>query len=71
MPKPGKTHRGAMKRFTPAKGQDKVGIFYRSRANAGHLNTKKSHDRRARLSQETVVHKHDRKRIQQLIGKYH
>lgn len=69
LPKPGKTHRGAYARFTPAVKPNESGLIYRSRACAGHLNLKKSNPRRDRLRRPSVVSKADQRHIEQLLGR--
>lgn len=67
-PKPGKTHKGAAKRFTRATKYHESGLIYRSRQGASHLNIKKDSARRSRLSRPALVSKADRKRMITLLG---
>lgn len=69
LPKPGKTSRAALKRFTPATGPYDKGLIYRSQQGASHFNTKKDNSRRTRLKRPALVSKADQRRIRRLFGR--
>lgn len=58
-----KTHRSAKKRFK----RTGSGKWTRRRAFKDHLMTKKSGNRRRRLSKPAVVHASDRRRLERLL----
>jgi large subunit ribosomal protein L35 len=58
-----KTNRGAAKRFRTTKS----GKIKRSKANAGHIFTKKSPKRKRHLRSSTLIASVDQKRIKRLI----
>ncbi len=58
-----KSNRGAVKRFRKTKS----GKIKRSKANAGHIFTKKTTKRKRHLREATVVHASDKKRVARLI----
>ncbi len=58
-----KTHRGAAKRFK----KTKTGKIKRFHAYHSHLLEKKSPKRKRKLRGSTLVHKHDMKRVAQLL----
>lgn len=69
MPRPGKVHQGAKKRFILGQGRDERRVIYRHRAGKAHLNLKKSSSRLSRLSRPTVISRENVSRIMRLMGR--